>query len=258
MLKNPLNRMTAALLLIGGFLLSIPAGAQTIVEPEATGGWGLGIGIGSRRSPYAGADDETSVLPLITYDSARLRLSGSTLDWKLGKAGDFSFAARAHYDLRSGYEADDSPMLFGMDERKAGLWLGGQMRWSTSVATLSAELMKATGNSKGARFRLGIDRDFRAGNFIFTPRAEATWQDKKYVDYYYGVKASEVTATRSAYEGKSVVNFELGLRTSYVIDRNQSLFLDLSTISLDSGIKDSPLVDQKTLPAVGIGYLYRF
>lgn len=258
MLKKPLNRTTATLLLFGASLLPTFAAAQTTVEPEATSQWGLGLGVGTRRSPYAGADDETSVLPILTYDSARFKLAGTTLDWKLGKAGDFSFTARARYDMRSGYKAKDSDELFGMDERKAGLWLGGHMAWSTDFAKISAELMKATGNSKGLQAKLGIDRDFHAGNFIFTPRADVVWQDKKYVNYYYGVRPEEVTASRSAYEGKSTVNFEFGLRTAYIIDKHQSVFLDLSATTLGSKIKNSPIVDQKTLPAVAVGYLYRF
>lgn len=258
MLNIPSTRSTVTLLLVGSSFLPMASVAQTVVEPEAKGQWGLGVGAGIRRSPYRGADDNSAVLPILTYDSDRFKFAGTTLDWKLGTAGDLSFSARARYDLRSGYEAKDSDDLSGMDERKAGVWLGGHAAWSTSFARISSELMKATGNSKGTQAKLGIDRDFRTGNFIVTPRADVIWQDKKYVNYYYGVKADEVTANRAAYDGKSTVSFELGLRTVYVIDRKQSVFLDLSVTTLGSKIKNSPIVDQKTLPGAAVGYVYRF
>jgi hypothetical protein len=51
-----------------------------------------------------------------------------------------------------------------MDERKDGIWLGGAAVWRNDIANLSAELLgDASGNSKGSKFKLTVDRRFQAG-----------------------------------------------------------------------------------------------
>lgn len=228
-------------------------------KPGTPGVWGLGIGAGVDRLPYTGIDNNKRLLPLLTYDSEYFRLSGLTADWKFAKTEQFTFALRGKYALADGYKADDAPILYGMDERKAGFWVGGAATWNADFARLSLEVLgDVSGNSKGTQARLGIERSFTAGRFVFTPRASVQWADKKYVDYYYGVSAGEANASRAAYAGQSTVNFQAGLRTVYVLDAHQSVFLDLSATALGKEIKDSPLVDKKTVPAAAIGYLYRF
>jgi outer membrane scaffolding protein for murein synthesis (MipA/OmpV family) len=158
-----------------------------------------------------------------------------------------------------GYEADDSPFLNGMDKRKSGLWLGGAAIWRNDIANLSAELLAdGSGNSKGSRFKVQVDRRFAAGAFGFTPRLAAHWVDSKYVDYYYGVKDSEAQSGRPAYVGKSSANMEVGLRVDYAVAPKQTVFLDVSATSFGSGIKNSPLVSRSSQSGVRLGYVYRF
>jgi outer membrane scaffolding protein for murein synthesis (MipA/OmpV family) len=170
-----------------------------------------------------------------------------------------SFSLRARYALGDGYESDDAPILNGMEERKPSFWLGGAVQWRTEYAKLSAEVSgDASSHSKGTEARLGVEHDFRFGRFMFTPRVAAVWRDAKYVDYYYGVRPEEATAFRPAYEGRGTTNAEVGLRTFYGISQHDGAFLDVSATALGSSIKDSPLVDRRILPAVRLGYLYRF
>lgn len=236
-----------------------PARAQA---PSSTANeessWGLGLAVGVEKKPYRGIDNDTKAIPLVTYENKWVSIFGPGIDVKLPSAGPVSFRLRARYSME-GYEADDSPFLVGMDERKDGIWLGGAAVWRTDTANLSAELLgDASGNSKGSKFRLMVDRRFQAGSFDITPRLAATRLDDKYVSYYYGVNAAEVRAGRPFYQGGSAVNLEAGVRVGYAIAPRQTIFLDLSTVSLGSSIKDSPLVDRSTQTGVRVGYLYRF
>lgn len=227
--------------------------------PPPPSGWGLGIGAGWQRPVYAGAENKTRVLPLISFENEHVRVLGLGADLKLPSAGPVSFAVRARYALGDGYESDDAPILNGMAERKPSFWLGGVVQWRTEYAKLSAELAgDASSHSKGTEARLGVERDFRFGRFMITPRVAAVWRDAKYVDYYYGVRPEEATAFRPAYEGRATTNAEVGLRTFYGFSLRDGAFLDVSATALGSSIKDSPLVDRRTLPAVRLGYLYRF
>lgn len=253
----------ASLPLFSLFLLAAlaqqPAAAQQKpVQAEGESSWGLGLGVGVERKPYRDFDNKTRLLPLLTYENKWVSVFGPGMDFKLPSAGPVSFRLRARYSME-GYEASDSPFLAGMDERKDGIWLGGAAIWRNDIANLSAELLgDASGNSKGTKFRLTLDRRFQAGSFDITPRLAATRLDDKYVSYYYGVNAAEVRAGRRFYQGGSAVNLEAGLRVGYALAPRQSIFLDLSTTNLGSSIKDSPLVDRSSQSSVRVGYLYRF
>ncbi len=85
-----------------------------------------------------------------------------------------------------------------------------------------------------------------------------TWLDKKYVDYYYGVKPTEATTARPEYLGKATTNVEAALRMGYLIDTHQRVFFEVSETHWGSGITKSPIVDKTTTPGLRFGYLYRF
>ena len=245
-------------LLAACFAVSLPLPSLAADEPAADSHWGLGLAVGVSQRPYRDADNQTRALPLLMYENRWVRIGGPGIDLKLPSAGPVSFALRARYAF-DGYEQDDAPILNGMAERKDSFWLGGAAKWHNDIADLSAEwLGDVSSHSKGQQFKLQLDRSFRTGAFEFTPRVAATWLDRKYVDYYYGVTAAEVTAGRPFYEGDATVNAEVGLRTVYALAPHHSLSLDVSTTRLGAGIKDSPLVERRNLSRVNVGYVYRF
>jgi MipA family protein len=231
--------------------------------PPATS-WSLGLGAASKQKPYTGMDRDTTVLPLLQLENQYVHVFGPVVEFKLpslairdSQKPDFRIVGK--YD-GSGYESGDAPILDGMDKRKGGVWAGLKAQWKNGIADVSAEwLGDASGNSKGQRFNLGVDRTWRFGEHVMlTPRLGASWQDKKYVDYYFGVRDSEARADRPAYTGISGVSAEVGVRGAYMFDKRHSVFMDLAVSSLPKGIKDSPLVDHSTENRVFLGYLYRF
>jgi outer membrane protein len=249
--------------IVGAALLAAlshaPASAQE--QPLAAGEsrWGLGLGAGFIRKPYRGYGNDTLVLPVLTYENKWISVAGPGLDLKLPSAGPVSFRLRARYGLNEGYDEDDSDFLRGMEKRKASIWLGGLATWHTPYANVTAEVQAdASGNSKGQKFSLGVDKGFKLGDFRLTPRLAAVWANADYVDYYYGVRASEATAARPAYAGRSTVNIETGLRVDYLLGPRQVLFLDVSATQLGSEIKDSPIVERSNQSAIRFGYVYRF
>jgi outer membrane protein len=241
------------------FTVSAVQAQETADAPGADSSrWALGVGAGVQRWPYRGVDNDTRVLPAISFENRWLRVGGLGADLKLGSAGPVSFAFGARYSL-NGYDSSDAPILDGMDDRKGGVWVGPSLTWHTPLADVSAEVLgDASGHSKGAQVRLGVERTFATGAFRFTPRVVALWRDKKYVDYYYGVTATEARADRPFYEGRSTTDVELGLRTAYLLSPHHTLFLDVSSTALGKAVKDSPLVDRSSQSGVRLGYLYRF
>jgi len=250
-----------------GLCTSLPSVAA---EPAAkkqsaeSSSWGLGIGVLSAQKPYAGIDRDNTVLPLIYFENKYVRVFGPGAEVKLPELNISSsqrigFSILGKYD-GSGYKPGDAPILNGMSKRESGFWAGAGMTWHNDVVDVNADwLADASGNSKGQSFSLGLEKTWRFGEHVMlTPRLKAKWLDKKYVDYYYGVRADEVRADRSAYLGQSAVNSELGIRANYIFDARNSVFMDVGVTGLAKEIKNSPLVDRSTENRVMLGYMYRF
>jgi outer membrane protein len=232
--------------------------AQDSLPGDGSGQWALGLGAVVVDKPYRDFDREVLPLPLVSYESKWISATVPTFDVKLYSSESLSFRLRARWS-GDGYEAKDSPVLSGMDERKSSLWAGGAVTWKTDFANLSGEVLTdAMGNSKGMRAKLQIDRRFAAGKFGFTPRLAAEWVDDKYVDYYYGVQRSEARVGRPFHEGKATANMQLGLRMDYSPSRNHTWFVDVGATRFGGSIKDSPLVGKATGTTLALGYAYRF
>jgi outer membrane protein len=232
-------------------------------DAASTTQWGLGLAANVRQLPYRGADRKTRALPMLYVENAWLRVAGPSVDlklgsWQLGPGHTLSFTGRVRYTL-DGYKAGDAPVLQGMDKRKDGLWGGGAVDWNTPFARLSADwTADLSGNSKGQMLQLQLDRRFGFGQLSLTPRLQARWLDRKYVDYYYGVRAAEARPDRPAYSGESATLLQAGLRLDYALQPRHAVFLDLSTTRLPDEIRNSPLVGRSSLSSATVGYLYRF
>nr|WP_315212496.1 MipA/OmpV family protein [uncultured Duganella sp.] len=258
MKKSSLSLSLLALLLSGAAQAQVvaPELAAKEASPEPSH-WGLGLVAGYTASAYRDFDNKVQGLPLLMYENRYISFFGTTLDAKLPSAGPISFRLRAKYS-GDGYEAKDSPYLSGMDERKGGLWVGGAAIWRNSIVNASVEALTATGDAEGKRVKLELSRNFKAGALTVTPRIAANWHDDKYVDYYYGVKATEVRAGRARYVGESTTNAEVGVRLGYAVAPRHNVFVDVSATALGSSIKDSPLVEKSSESSVRFGYLYNF
>lgn len=240
---------------------SAPEAAPASTTPSTQ--WGLGLAVGAGQQPYRDAGNKTRVLPVLYVENAWLHVMGTSADlklgsWQFGVGHTLAVTGRLKYE-GGGYEDDDAPILRGMDERKNSLWAGPTLRWSTPYARLSADwTADVSGHSKGNKLQLQLDRRFGFGQFALTPRIQAQWLDRKYVDYYYGVTAGEAQAGRPQYSGRSATVLEFGLRVDYALRPKQTIFLDIGTSALPDEIKHSPLVGRSSVTRAAVGYLYRF
>jgi outer membrane protein len=239
------------------------ASSSSVGDAATPSRWGLGLGVASRQRPYAGVERKNNVLPVLYFENRWVRVAGAGAEFKLARHAfsptqALSGGLRLKYD-DDGYEADDSPRLGGMDERKGGFWGGAVATWHNPIVQLSAEwLADLSGHSKGQKFLLQAERRFAWGSFSLTPRVQAQWLDKKYVDYYYGVRAHEVLPDRVAYAGASALAAEAGLRMDYALNARHAVFVDLSATRLPDEITLSPIVERRNASRVAAGYLYRF
>jgi len=248
------------LVLLTAMLSPLATWAQE--QPTAVRGglqWGAGLGVGTIREPYQGVDDETIGIPILFLENRWLSIGGPGVDLKLPLASPIAFRLRARYEPRAGYEADDSPALSGMEERKPGVWVGAAALWHSEIVDVGADwLVDASGYSEGQRATVSLQRRFPFGAFSATPRIEGIWLDRKNVNYYYGVATQEARAGRPFYDADSTVNTRFGVRFDYRPEARHVLFLDLSATQLGAEIADSPIVEQSSYSSVFLGYVYMF
>lgn len=227
-------------------------------DPAEGSQWGLGLAVMTETRPYRDFDNKTEVIPFVTFENRWVRVFGPGIEFKLGRTGPLAFGLTASYGM-DGYSAGDSPALDGMAKRKGSAWLGAKASLRGDPGQLSAEWSAdASGNSKGQKFKLGVERRFTFGELGLTPRLSAIWLDRKFVQYYYGVETTEARAGRAAYSAGASVNTEVGLRLDYRPAPQHTVFVDLGATALGREIRNSPLVDRSSVPEVRLGYLYRF
>lgn len=264
------HRIAAAALVITGFTgnaIAQPSDLARLQGPASSAStastqWGLGIAAGTSQEIYRGTGSESNALPLLYVENDWFRFLGTTADVKLGTwtwgSSTIGLTARLKYE-DSGYESNDSPELAGMEDRDGGVWGGATLTWRAPFARTTLEwLADASDKSNGQQLQLQVDHRFVSGGLSITPRAQAQWQDRKYVDYYFGVRASEASPGRMQYTGRAATSFGVGVRLDYQLAPKQTLFLDISTTRLPNEIRNSPLVDRTSISKVGVGYLYRF
>ncbi|WP_212915711.1 MipA/OmpV family protein [Marinomonas sp. A3A] len=226
--------------------------------------WGLGVGAMSSQKPYTNMDRDNLALPLVYIENDWIRVFGLSAELKvynqpITDSQNLDFRLLARLD-GSGYESDDADILDGMDKRKGGLWTGAKVTWHNEFIDVSTDWQADTsGDSDGQMVNIGLEKTWRVTpKVMLTPRFTTSWMNDKYVDYYFGVKNSEANSDRAAHQGDAAINTELGARATYIVDKQQSVLLDVGVTFLADEIQDSPLVDSSTTNKITLGYLYRF
>jgi outer membrane protein len=225
------------------------------------GDWRGFLGVGVAGIDGIVGDGHTFLVPIasVTYkDTVYLSLTRAGV-W-LFKSDDHTARAGLVVKQRRGYDPEDADRLAGMESRDNSVEAGINGAWAIQPVIVSAAFFTdVSGKSDGNSATFGVSRPFRLSDrWKIVPSAGAQWLSADVVDYYYGVKPSEVTATRPAYEGKSTVNLRLGVMAHYRLGNDWSLFGGVGYTWLGSGVADSPIVDRDSVAAVHFGGGWHF
>lgn len=207
------------------------------------------------------ADKRSFVLPLVavTYRN--------TVYWHFGQLGVYVVNSNDHrarlalaVKARRGYDPADYTALAGMDKRYTSAEAGLHGTWFTHANFVSYGVFTdISGHSHGNSVQLSLAHPFRlAPRWFLTPSVGAEWLSAKVVDYYYGVQASEATASRPAYTGTASTNLRVGVMLSHRLSRSWSLFGGMGVTYLGSGISNSPIVVHDNISAVHFGGAWHF
>jgi len=238
-----------------------PAAATSDFLADTTGRGSAGWGIVSRfeQSPYRGGGVRIDLMPLYLYEGEHLYLHS----YRAGLKFDFGPDKRAAAFLSHRFEsfpvervpASLAGMSTRVPETDFGLSYEQRFDWGHAFGEV---LRDVSNNSGGTEWRLGAAPSWRRGRLMLAPYFMLSARDARLNDYYYGVSASEAAANRPAYRPGAGVNGTVGLNARYDLTDTWHFFAGVSATLWASGVRKSPIVEDRTQLAAYGGLAYEF
>lgn len=206
---------------------------------------GVGAGVISRSSPFAhSTDNPVQFIPAITYIGNRLQIFGPFARFGLTDIGHTRLAASLAYRMGV-YAEDDSPVLKGMDDRRATAMAGFQLQMNAPggldiSAGYAHDVLDRIG---GGEAQLALSRPVPWRSTRFTPSLGILWTSADLVRHDYGVTPQEATALRPAYRPGDTLSIEAGFGVFTELTPSLSAALRISIEWLDQEVRRSPIVD---------------
>lgn len=206
-------------------------------------GFIYGLGIGVDNGIYKDYDLPVIPLPIIGYRGKKFSAFGPFVSYHAWQNESLKLSLKAAPRF-GGFEQDDANIFTGMDERKLSIDAGFGLTYQQNDWKVDTSIMRdILGKSDGLEIKSTLGKMMRFGPVFIEPSVGLSYVDANHVDYYYGVRAHEVTNSRHQYNGKSALNKTLGLSVMTPIFFNGITTLGIENTWYDSSISDSPLTD---------------
>ena len=242
-----------------------PAPARGASDPldglvSANGGAGLGLEARLEQSPYRGGGTRYDLVPLYLYEGEHVYLhayrAGLKFDLRRARRFDVFLAHRFE-----GFPYDRMPSsLAGMTGRDPEGDLGLRYEERHDWGDVFGEVLHdISGVSLGDEGRLGYSYTWRTGSLWLTPVLTLAARDARLNNYYYGVRPSEaMPPERPAYQPGSGFNSTVGINVRYDLTERWKLLAGLSATRWGSGVRHSPIVDDRIQFAGFAAFAYDF
>lgn len=218
-----------------------------------------GVGVIVVDDGYRDMDAQVFPIPFVMVDGERFFIQGPRLGIHLYRSekNQFDLVVNPGFD---GFEADDSPYFAGMEDRDMALFAGIQWEYRMNrFYGISMSLLgDVTGNADGWQGEISLTRNWFVGEWMVTGSVELEWLSDDVVDYYYGVRPTEVRADRPAYTGTESWNTGVSVMVTRPFG-NRAVFMALGGYGrYGSGISNSPLLDRDNslFSLVGVGWRF--
>jgi len=199
---------------------------------------------------YVGSGDKvTRPIPLamLEYEeTAYIHLDRAGV--RLWNTDDKKMALGIAAQPRFGFHAKDGSRLTGMSVRRDAIEGGAAFEWELPQLSLSAVYFTDwSGTSSGRSLQFSIEHQLiDSGPWDLSAYIGLDYANAKIVQYYFGVRTNEATATRPYYQPGAAVISSLGFTGAYKLNKNYALLFGSELTSLGAAAADSPIVQRKT------------
>ena len=217
----------------------------------------IGLGPYLQTQPYQEANAKLLPTPVIFFDNRLLYLRWSRIGMYVYGQQNWGISVTAQPRV-FGYQADDSPYLSGMAERRptweGGIAIGGKNSLGFAELTYFHDLLNY---SKGSLLRLEIGKTISQGRWTNIPSLYIIRYSNAFNDYYYGVRQSESRSQRPVYHAKAGVNY--GLQDFAMVELNKDWYIsaNLRADYLASEITRSPIVNNQWMVSAMLSLMYK-
>jgi len=220
----------------------------------------IGFGQYIQTQPYKNVDNILLPSPVIFYDDGLfyVRWSRAGIYFLGDKQDDYAWGFSITTQPRTyGYEKDE---IVGMDERET-TWEGG-LAFSAKTDKAYIEIMALTDvldRYDSWILRTEVGYDFEIGKLSLYPSLIVMYQSSDFLNYYYGVKQSEV-ATSNFTQYTPDDGFLFGVQTyiKYPLTDNLSTLVNLRADRLSKEVTDSPIVTEDYIYSGLVSLIYTF
>jgi outer membrane protein len=226
-----------------GFLLGTQQAYATDKYDEPELSWGVGLGMISEDEGYTEVGSDSTAVPIFIINYGKFYLMGPKFGYQLYANDNYTFGLTGNFRM-DGYEAEDSLFLMGMDDRDGTLDLGVEYSYDTGFGKIGIEIVADTlGKHEGYQADISFSYPINFDNGQLSPYIGAEYRSDDLVNYYYGVKNTEVTQIRQFYQADSAVNLVMGIRSTWFSGPHHRFVAMLQFKAFDDSIKDSPIID---------------
>ena len=258
-LTGRLRTLALALALCAAAEPPAAATSDFLADITATDSAGWGVVARAEQSPYRGGGVRIDLLPLYLYEGEYVYLHSYRAGLKFRPAPDRRVNVFLSKRLES-FPVERAPAsLAGMSPRVPETDLGLSYEQRFDWGDVFGEVLRdASGNSGGTEWRLGTSTERRRGRLKLAPYFMLSARDAKLNDYYYGVTSVEAAADRPAYQPGGGVNGTVGLNARYDLTDVWHFFAGVSATVWSSGVRRSPIVEDRVQLAAYGGLAYEF
>lgn len=243
-------------------LWSLCAIAQDEIKPTKrpmqSTGFLYGFGLSVSQEIYKGYNTRTIPLPLIGYRGENLTVFGPFISYKVQDFDHVKVSIKLLPRFQ-GFDEGDSDVFIGMQERKHSIDIGVGVNYENNDWKLGlTSMFDSLNRSGGYELKTDVGRVYRLGPVFIEPSLSLSYLDSHHVDYYYGVRESEITAQRGAYKGNSALNKTIGLSIATPLFFSGFTRMSIDYTHFDSKIAQSPLVKGNSSFRFGLFFTKNF
>ena len=159
---------------------------------------------------------------------------------------------------RFGFGAHSGSLLTGMTTRRSSLEGGLSFDWASPWVDVNlAYFGDMSHASNGTSTRVALYKEWiKRQDWNVGLLFELDHISKDIANYYFGVRANEVTASRPLFQPGGTTNVIVGFDGNYAIDKGHKVVFGLNMTQLGSGVVSSPIVQTHQSTFFWMGYAW--